>query len=164
MSTRRLAAILEAIRRELPGVRRVSSYCLPRNVSRKSVAELRQLAELGLSLVYVGAESGDDDVLARVDKGETFASTKEALEKLGEAGIKRSVMILNGLGGASLSEAHAAQFRRSDQRRPAGVPGHARRQLPRAARRGFATNFPISRRSTCPACCARWKFSSRGWS
>ncbi|HEY8064408.1 MAG TPA: radical SAM protein [Methylosinus sp.] len=108
LSTRRLAAILEAIRRELPGVRRVSSYCLPRNVSRKSVAELRALAELGLSLVYVGAESGDDEVLARVDKGETFASTREALEKLGEAGIKRSVMILNGLGGASLSEAHAA--------------------------------------------------------
>jgi len=108
LSTRRLAAILEAIRRELPGVRRVSSYCLPRNVSRKSVAELRELAELGLSLVYVGAESGDDDVLARVDKGETFASTREALEKLGEAGIKRSVMILNGLGGASLSEGHAA--------------------------------------------------------
>ncbi|TDX66480.1 radical SAM family protein [Methylosinus sp. sav-2] len=107
LSTRRLAAILEAIRRELPGVRRVSSYCLPRNVSRKSVAELRDLAALGLSLVYVGAESGDDDVLARVQKGETFASTRDALEKLGAAGIKRSVMILNGLGGAALSEAHA---------------------------------------------------------
>ncbi|WP_159729164.1 radical SAM protein [Methylosinus sp. Ce-a6] len=108
LSTRRLAAILEAIRRALPGVRRVSSYCLPRNVGRKSVAELRALAELGLSLVYVGAESGDDDVLARVEKGETFASTRQALEKLGEAGIKRSVMILNGLGGASLSGPHAA--------------------------------------------------------
>jgi radical SAM superfamily enzyme YgiQ (UPF0313 family) len=107
LSTRRLAAILEAIRRELPGVRRVSSYCLPRNVSRKSVAELRDLAALGLSLVYVGAESGDDDVLARVQKGETFTSTRDALGKLGEAGIKRSVMILNGLGGAALSEAHA---------------------------------------------------------
>ncbi|WP_400769831.1 radical SAM protein [Methylosinus sporium] len=107
LSTRRLAAILKAIRRELPGVRRVSSYCLPRNVSRKSVAELRDLAALGLSLVYVGAESGDDDVLARVQKGETFASSRDALEKLGEAGIKRSVMILNGLGGAALSEAHA---------------------------------------------------------
>ncbi|WP_018266810.1 radical SAM protein [Methylosinus sp. LW4] len=107
LSTRRLAAILEAIRRELPGVRRVSSYCLPRNVSRKSVAELRDLAALGLSLVYVGAESGDDDVLARVQKGETFASSRDALEKLGAAGIKRSVMILNGLGGAALSEAHA---------------------------------------------------------
>jgi radical SAM superfamily enzyme YgiQ (UPF0313 family) len=107
LSVRRLAAVLEAIRRELPGVRRVSSYCLPRNVAKKSVEELRELASLGLSLVYVGAESGDDEVLARVDKGETFESSRAALEKLGEAGIKRSVMILNGLGGEALSRQHA---------------------------------------------------------
>ena len=107
LSIRRLAAVLEAIRRELPGVRRVSSYCLPRNVAKKSVEELRQLADLGLSLVYVGAESGDDEVLARVDKGETFESSRAALEKRGEAGIKRSVMILNGLGGEPLSRRHA---------------------------------------------------------
>ncbi len=51
--------------------------------------------------------SGDDEVLARVNKGETFATTLDALEKLGEAGIKRSVMILNGLGGQALSRQHA---------------------------------------------------------
>ncbi len=107
LSTRRLATVLEAIGRELPGVRRVSSYCLPRNLRKKSVAELMKLAELGLSLVYVGAESGDDEVLALVNKGETFATSREALEKLQEAGIKRSVMILNGLGGHGLSQQHA---------------------------------------------------------
>ena len=107
LSTRRLVAALAAIRRELPSVRRVSSYCLPRNVAKKSVEELKELATLGLSLVYVGAESGDDEVLARVNKGETFASTLEALHKLREAGIKRSVMILNGLGGTTLSHRHA---------------------------------------------------------
>jgi radical SAM superfamily enzyme YgiQ (UPF0313 family) len=108
LSTRRLAKALEAIRSELPGVRRVSSYCLPRNVRNKSAEELGELAALGLSLVYVGAESGDDEVLARVNKGETFATTQAALEKLGQAGIKRSVMILNGLGGRALSQQHAA--------------------------------------------------------
>jgi radical SAM superfamily enzyme YgiQ (UPF0313 family) len=107
LSTRRLVAVLEAIRRDLPGVRRVSSYCLPRNLRKKSVEELRELADLGLSLVYVGAESGDDEVLARVNKGETFETTRDALVKLGEAGIKRSVMILNGLGGQALSRQHA---------------------------------------------------------
>jgi radical SAM superfamily enzyme YgiQ (UPF0313 family) len=107
LSIRRLTAVLEAIRRHLPGVRRVSSYCLPRNLRKKTAAELRELAALGLSLVYVGAESGDDEVLARVDKGETFATTLDALEKLQEAGIKRSVMILNGLGGEALSRQHA---------------------------------------------------------
>ncbi len=107
LSVRRLASVLEAIRRDLPGVRRVSSYCLPRNLRKKSAADLRQLAALGLSLVYVGAESGDDQVLAGVDKGETFETTREALGKLGEAGIKRSVMILNGLGGQALWRQHA---------------------------------------------------------
>jgi len=107
LSTRRLLTVLEAIRRELPSARRVSSYCLPRNLRNKSPAELRELAALGLSLVYVGAESGDDEVLARVNKGETFATALEALEKFGEAGIKRSVMILNGLGGQALSQQHA---------------------------------------------------------
>jgi radical SAM superfamily enzyme YgiQ (UPF0313 family) len=63
-------------------------------------------------MVYVGAESGDDAVLAAVDKGETFASTREALDKLGAAGITRSVMILNGLGGKVLSEQHAANSAR----------------------------------------------------
>lgn len=107
LSTRRLANVLEAIRRDLPGVRRVSSYCLPRNLRKKSAGELRELADLGLSLVYVGAESGDDDVLAKINKGETFASTLDALQKLQQAGIKRSVMILNGLGGEIFSRQHA---------------------------------------------------------
>ena len=107
LSTRRLLKVLEAIRRELPGVRRVSSYCLPRNLRNKTAAELGELAAAGLSMVYVGAESGDVEVLARVNKGETFATALDALEKLGRAGIKRSVMILNGLGGQALSQQHA---------------------------------------------------------
>lgn len=107
LPTRRLLAVLEAIRTHLPGVRRISSYCLPRNLRKKSVADLQALAEAGLSLAYVGAESGDDEVLARVDKGETFETTREALDKLGAAGIRRSVMILNGLGGRALSARHA---------------------------------------------------------
>lgn len=107
LPTRRLLAILAAIREQLPAVRRISSYCLPRNLRKKSVAELRELAAAGLSLAYVGAESGDDVVLERVNKGETFASTAEALDKLGAAGISRSVMILNGLGGELHSKQHA---------------------------------------------------------
>ncbi|MBI4755680.1 MAG: radical SAM protein [Betaproteobacteria bacterium] len=107
LPTRRLMAALDAIRTHLPAVRRISSYCLPRNLRKKSVAELRQLHDAGLKLAYVGAESGDDTVLARVNKGETFDTTRDALDRLGEAGIGRSVMILNGLGGAAFSDAHA---------------------------------------------------------
>ncbi len=107
LPTRRLLAVLEAIACYLPAVRRVSSYCLARNLRKKSVAELRALREAGLRLAYLGAESGDDEVLARVGKGETHVSTREALDKLGEAGITRSVMLLNGLGGEALSVQHA---------------------------------------------------------
>lgn len=107
LPTRRLLAILEAIRTHLPAVRRISSYCLPRNLRKKSQAEIDELAAAGLKMVYVGAESGDDQVLAAVNKGETFETTREALDKLGAAGITRSVMILNGLGGKALSMQHA---------------------------------------------------------
>ena len=112
LSTRRLLTVLEAIGARLPSVRRVSSYCLARNVARKSVAELAELRQAGLAMVYLGAESGDDAVLAKVNKGETFDSTREALDKLGEAGITRSVMILNGLGGAVYSAQHADESAR----------------------------------------------------
>lgn len=107
LPTRRLLNALNAIREHLPAVRRVSSYCLPRNLRKKSVVELAELAAAGLKLVYVGAESGDDVVLEKVSKGETFATTCDALQKLGAAGITRSVMILNGLGGRALWRQHA---------------------------------------------------------
>ena len=112
LSTRRLMTLLAAIKTHLPKVRRISSYCLPRNLRQKTVQELQELREAGLSLVYVGAESGDDEVLQRVHKGETFESTRDALEKLGAAGITRSVMLLNGLGGKLLSQQHAANSAR----------------------------------------------------
>ena len=107
LSTRRLMTVLEAIKTHLPAVRRVSTYCLPRNLRNKTVQELTELHEAGLTLAYIGAESGDNTVLQRVNKGETFESTFEALDKLRAAGITRSVMLLNGLGGRELSHQHA---------------------------------------------------------
>jgi len=107
LPTHRLLRILEAIREHLPQVERVTSYCLPRNLKRKTVADLRALKAAGLDMLYVGAESGDDEVLKRVHKGETYASTEEALLKAGEAGLRRSVMILNGLGGRTHTKQHA---------------------------------------------------------
>lgn len=112
MPTRRLLVVLEAIRTHMPTVRRISSYCLPRNLRKKSQTEIDELKAAGLSMVYIGAESGDDQVLAAVKKGETFETTCEALEKLGKAGITRSVMILNGLGGKVYSKQHAVNSAR----------------------------------------------------
>jgi radical SAM superfamily enzyme YgiQ (UPF0313 family) len=107
LSFRRLVLILEAIRRYLPGTQRVSSYCLPRNLKNKTAGQLAQLRDLGLDLYYVGCESGDDQVLERVSKGENFDSSLAALNKIKAAGARSSVMILNGLGGRRFSEQHA---------------------------------------------------------
>lgn len=107
LSFKRLKEILLAIRKYLPSVSRVSSYCLPRNLKNKSVEELAELHDLGLNLLYVGAESGNDFVLQAVEKGETFRTTADALIKIKQSGIKSSVMIINGLGGVTHSEQHA---------------------------------------------------------
>lgn len=104
---KRLKEILLLIKKHLPMVTRVSSYCLPRNLTNKTVDQLTELRELGLKLVYVGCESGDDEVLKLIEKGETYASSLIALNKIKQAGIKSSVMILNGLGGPELSKQHA---------------------------------------------------------
>ena len=103
----RLKEILLLIKQYLPQVTRVSSYCLPRNLTNKTVEQLTELRALGLSLLYVGCESGDDEVLALIEKGETYQSSLVALSKIKQAGIKSSVMILNGLGGPELSKQHA---------------------------------------------------------
>jgi radical SAM superfamily enzyme YgiQ (UPF0313 family) len=107
LSFRRLKLIMEGINRHLPNVQRVASYCLPRNLLHKSVDELATLKEMGLSLYYVGCESGDDLVLERISKGENFNSSLAALKKIKAASAKSSVMILNGMGGTKYSEQHA---------------------------------------------------------
>jgi radical SAM superfamily enzyme YgiQ (UPF0313 family) len=112
LSFRRLKLILEAVRRYLPGVQRVSSYCLPRNLKSKTVEELTELKSLGLVLFYVGCESGDDLVLDRVNKGENFQTSLAALQKIKAAGSKSSVMILNCMGGKRYSEQHAVNSAR----------------------------------------------------
>ncbi|MDG0972128.1 MAG: radical SAM protein [Porticoccaceae bacterium] len=107
LSTRRLVDILQMISKYYPDIQRVSSYCLPRNLKNKSVEELQDLYDLGLNLMYVGCESGDNEVLKLVNKGEDYDSSLKALTKIKKAGMKSSVMILNGLGGPELSHQHA---------------------------------------------------------
>ena len=130
LSTRRLLLILEAIRTHMPAVHRISSYCLPRNLRKKDQSEINELAAAGLKMVYVGAESGDNQVLTAVNKGETFDTTREALDKLAIAGITRSVMILNGLGGKVWSEQHAINSAKLANCDAARVPSNAGCKFP----------------------------------
>jgi radical SAM superfamily enzyme YgiQ (UPF0313 family) len=107
LATAKLRRILTELRRRLPELRRVGIYGDARTILRKSVAELAELRELGLGIVYHGAESGDDAVLARVQKGSNAADAVAAAERLRQAGIRHSVMVMLGLGGSEHSDAHA---------------------------------------------------------
>jgi radical SAM superfamily enzyme YgiQ (UPF0313 family) len=107
LNTSRLVEILTMIREHLPWIERVGTYGDTRSVGRKSVDELRELANLGLKIVYHGMESGDDETLARIDKGGTREEMITTAAKLREAGITHSVIVLLGIGGAQRSQIHA---------------------------------------------------------
>ena len=107
LSFNKLSRLLDKLNATFPKLNRVSAYALPRDVESKTTEELQILANKGLKLLYVGIESGDDELLERINKGEDFESTSIALQKARKAGIKLSVMILNGLGGQHYSQQHA---------------------------------------------------------
>ncbi len=107
LSSARLLKILSLLKSSFPLLRRISCYASPGNLQRKTQNELNELRSAGLKIIYTGVESGDDEVLRLVNKGETYSSTVEGLLKARESGIKCSVMILNALAGKLYSKQHA---------------------------------------------------------
>lgn len=107
LSTERLLRILTKLKATFPKLNRVSTYASPSNLARKSDIELRKLYEAGLTLLYVGIESGDSEVLECIQKGETYETTIEGLNKSKSVGMNSSVMIINGVGGQELTQQHA---------------------------------------------------------
>ena len=109
MPQSRLVAVLEGIRKRLPWVRRVASYGDCRSVLRKSVAELAELRRLGLGMIYHGVETGDDAAMASIIKGSNRADVMAAADRLREAEILHSVIVLLGIGGVAGSARHASK-------------------------------------------------------
>jgi radical SAM superfamily enzyme YgiQ (UPF0313 family) len=112
LSTDRLLAILERLYTRLPGLKRVSCYASPGNFRNKTVGDLERLREAGLGLLYVGFESGDDEVLQRIDKGFNQDEMADLCGKATEAGLDISATVILGLGGPRLSRRHAEQTAR----------------------------------------------------
>ena len=98
--------LLAEARRLFPNLRRVSCYAMARNVIEKGDA-LAHLRGLGLSRVYIGPESGDDQTLQRIAKGSTAADHVNAARLAREAGMELSVIFLLGAGGVARSQQHA---------------------------------------------------------
>ena len=100
-------AILFACRDAFPRMKRVSAYATAMNVNDKSVDDLKRLRELGLSLLYMGPETGDDVTFKRIAKGSSFDEHVEAARRAHEAGMKVSAIFLLGAGGTERSKEHA---------------------------------------------------------
>jgi radical SAM superfamily enzyme YgiQ (UPF0313 family) len=107
LSAQRLAEILGALHEAFPRLRRVGAYANARDVLSKSAEELAALAARRLGILYLGLESGDDAVLAEVEKGATVAEMVVAAQRAGAAGMATSVMVLVGIAGRERSLAHA---------------------------------------------------------
>lgn len=100
-------AILDACRDAFPRLRRVSAYATAMNVIAKSPDELARLRTLGLELLYMGPETGDEVTFKRIAKGATFEDHVRAAEKAHAAGIEVSAIFLLGAGGVARSAEHA---------------------------------------------------------
>ena len=109
LKTDKLMPILTYIEETFPECERVTIYGRASDVLRKTEDELRQLREHGLTMVYIGAESGSDKVLEMCRKGETRQQLIDAVKRIEKVGIKASVTFISGLAGKDGWEDHAIQ-------------------------------------------------------
>jgi radical SAM superfamily enzyme YgiQ (UPF0313 family) len=107
LSTSKLERILVALRESFPALQRVTAYATPQNLLSKDVEEMRRLRELGLTILYYGAESGDPELLEVIGKGATPDEMAEGCARAKDAGLKLSVTVILGLAGKGGSSKHA---------------------------------------------------------
>ena len=103
----RLEEILLMIKRYLPMLERIGSYANTKSILRKSVDDLKKLKELGLKIIYLGVETGNAELLKKIDKGATREQMIEAAKRIKAAGIELSVTVILGIGGIEKSVEHA---------------------------------------------------------
>lgn len=102
-----LEQILDYIAELFPECERVTCYASPSSIHKRTPEELKRLRERNLTMVYMGLESGCDEVLKRMRKGHTAADIVAAGQKINAVGIDLSVTAISGLGGVELWREHA---------------------------------------------------------
>ena len=95
----KLKEALEYLNLKLPDIRRIGAYATAQDILRRTVGELKELKALKLGILYIGLESGDDEILQKICKNVTSAQVIEAVKKVKAAGILTSVTVILGLGG-----------------------------------------------------------------
>jgi radical SAM superfamily enzyme YgiQ (UPF0313 family) len=109
LPAKELHEILALIRRYFPGVERIRSDATVTSILRKSDEELESLARAGYSLLYIGVETGLDDVLTFMHKDHTSAQAHEAVERLHRAGLRYAAHIMTGVAGSDRGLENAEQ-------------------------------------------------------
>ena len=104
---KRLMWILDRIKEYLPWVRRVGAYANTKSIRMKSLEDLIELRENGLGILYLGVETGDDELRKKINKGSRSRTCIEMGRKVKEAGMKVSVTVLLGIAGRERSLEHA---------------------------------------------------------
>jgi radical SAM superfamily enzyme YgiQ (UPF0313 family) len=112
LRTKDLVEILTYLKKTVPTVNRITTYSRAKTVSRKPLAELKEIHDAGLSRIHIGLESGYDPILEYVQKGVTAQELINAGRKVKEAGISLSEYIMPGLGGKSMWRQHAVETAR----------------------------------------------------
>ena len=112
LSTPDLLEILRYLKQKFPDIQRVTSYARAKTLKRKTVEELKELKEAGLTRIHVGMESGSEKVLKLIKKGITQTDIVEGGRRVVDAGISLSEYIMPGIGGKSMSEEHARETAR----------------------------------------------------
>ena len=101
-----LVELLKYIKKSFPTVDFISTYARSKTCAQRSISQLKELREAGLSWVYVGVESGSDEVLRYMRKGVSQKEHIEGGQKVIEAGINYAAFVMPGLGGKRLSAVH----------------------------------------------------------
>jgi len=107
LPTEQLLEILQYLKSTFPGIKRITSYARSQTAARKTVEELRQLHEAGLTRLHIGLESGYDPVLEFLDKGATAADHIKGGKNVVASGISLCEYVLLGAGGKKLWLEHA---------------------------------------------------------
>ena len=107
LQTDTLLQILHWIHHDLPLVNSVSMYARAEDINKKSKQELKLLAQMGITDLHVGLESGSAEVLHLHNKGETPEQIRQALDMLTNCGMYYHVTVIPGMGGRRLSDTHA---------------------------------------------------------
>jgi radical SAM superfamily enzyme YgiQ (UPF0313 family) len=105
----KLMEAIQYLNQKFPAIERIASYATPQDILRRSLKELKALKEQKLGILYMGVESGDDEVLQKIQKNATHQQMVEAAKKVKESGILLSVTVILGLGGVKGSKQHALE-------------------------------------------------------